>query len=86
MNFIESFFLHTVVPELFSLITGWQKDHFAQIVKWVQEAEAKFTVGDQKKQFVIQQIEQVVNDALPWMLNFAVELGVAYAKKANLIP
>ena len=74
----------SLLPKIIGWLTGKDID-FEKVVDLVKTAETMDTTGDDKAFWVKGQLNQLLNIAIPWILNFLVEIAVAYAKKQGWI-
>lgn len=87
MSFFSEF-EHAVIKRVFTWLSGLSEADFQSVLQFVIQAEQQFGQGngEQKKKWVISQLEALFNNVLPYVLNFAVEFAVAYAKHNGYIP
>ena len=74
----------SLIPWLIKWLTGQDVD-FDKIVAWVRTAETTGRAGGEKATMVRQQMTDILGIVIPWVLNFLVELAVAYCKKQGWI-
>jgi hypothetical protein len=81
---IVNWIYKTLLPKIIAWLTGKDID-FDKVTDLVREAENTLTRGPEKAEWVKAQLSSLLNIAIPWILNFLVELAVAYCKKQGWI-
>ena len=75
-----------LIKRLIRWFVGKDKDvDFDQIVDWVRIAETTNKIGTEKALLVKNQISELINILIPWIIDLLVALAVAYATKMGWI-
>ena len=91
MNFKIWEWFTTNWPKLIVKLIGWLTemdgeeglswDDFKKTVEWIKQAEFDIGTGDERKEWVMEQISEILKKSLPWIKELLFSIALNYANR-----